>query len=54
MEEIINIAINNKLLNHNDSKVIDLLSGNDKTDKIVEILSIEISKLFVELIKLER
>jgi len=54
MNDIINIALKRKLLNTYDSNVLDLFINKNETDKIVEILSIEISKLFVELIKLER
>jgi hypothetical protein len=54
MNEIINMAIDSKLLNINNNKVIELLNKKNKNDKVVDILTIEVSKLLVGLIKLER
>ena len=54
MNEIINIAINKKLLNANNSRAIELFRKNYKTDKMVDALTVEVSKLIFELIKLER
>ena len=54
MNEIINIAVNNKIMNANNSRAIELVNKNYKTDKITGILKAEVPKLILGLIKLER
>ena len=54
MNEIINIAVNNKIMSGNNSRVIELINKNYKKDKMAGILKAEVPKLILGLIKLER
>ena len=54
MNEIIKIAVRNKIMNANNSRAIELLNKNYKSDKITGILKAEVPKLILGLIKLGR